>query len=193
MVRILVQVRAALPAQAGAILTAGELGGKRQREGVARPPAQRELLALGHVLRGQLLSPAGLRHLAGLDLELRPRRLEAAHARALEGGGEAQAQRPAAAGGAGDVQSRRHQRRGDRVRLAAVVKVADRDMQVEPAALAGAEAERRELEGVGALRHLTPQIRTLATPVSAPCRSRYAAARPRTRPRAAPCSRPGAT
>src|SRR4051794_21066021 len=50
--RVLVEVRAALRAQAGAVRAAGELGGQRQRERVAGPRLEVELLA--HVGRQQV-------------------------------------------------------------------------------------------------------------------------------------------
>ena len=55
---------------------------------------------------------------------------DAALARAAQAGAEAQAQRPAQVGRARDVEPDGHERRVDRVGLAAVVEVRDRDVEI---------------------------------------------------------------
>src|SRR4051812_15424996 len=77
--RIGVEVGAALRAQARALGPTGQLRRKRQGERVARPAGQVEL-PVADVGRVELLTAAGLVDLARVDREARRRRLEAAHA-----------------------------------------------------------------------------------------------------------------
>src|SRR3954449_136666 len=90
-----VQILAADGAEAGAVLTADDLRRERERPRVARPRAHVEV-PLVEIGRAELLPAAGLVDLARVDLDLVVRRLEAAHARAVELGAEAQPERVSA-------------------------------------------------------------------------------------------------
>src|SRR5205823_1359882 len=81
------------------------------------------------------------------------RRLEAAHARTIERGLEAQPKRIAGAGRARDVKARRDQVWLHRIALATEQQRVDRELQIQLAGLAGCEAQPPEIERVGAERH----------------------------------------
>src|SRR5437764_173040 len=134
---VVVQVDAARRAQTGALGPAQDLGGERQDQRVVGPGAQVELAAGRDVRAVQLLAAAGLVHLAGVDRELRGGVLQAAHARPGGPRGEAQAQRPAAAGHPGDVERYRQRIGPARIGLTAEEQVVDVRVELQPPPLPG--------------------------------------------------------
>ena len=136
------------PAQSG---PAGDLGRQRERERVARPGREVELVPprRRRATRARRRCPAA--DLAGVDLE-RGSAVQAAHAGPVHRRLEAQPQRPAAPRGAGDVEPTGTSA-GSRRTAGRRSRTARSHVQLEPAALAGGQPSRRELEDIGALGH----------------------------------------
>src|SRR5215207_8848870 len=146
-----VQVRAAHGAEPGAILAADDLRWERQGERVAGPAAHVEV-ALVEVGRAQLVAAAGLVDLAGVHLHRVARRLEAAHARAVELRAEAEAE-GVPAHRVRHVEPRVHLAALDVVALPAEVEPVDRHLETDCSPLPGGEPEPTHVEDVRALRH----------------------------------------
>ena len=149
----LVEVLPAHRAQARALCAAEDLlAAQREHEAVPGPPAQVEHLVLD-VGALELLAAPGSVDLADIYEELGRGRLEAAHARSFERGGEAKPQRVAAAGHARDVEGHVGTGRRHRVALAPEAKLAHGDLELDPPPLSPAQPEPAEIEAVGARSH----------------------------------------
>ena len=166
-VRVLVEVRAALGAQAGAVGPAGDLrraGRARARRaprprGRARPPRRRRATAARRRRPGRETSRAS-------TANVRSRRLQAAHARVRCSAASKRSRSAQPLPVVRETSRRTGTSAGvDLVALAAVVEAGDGRVELEPAALAGREARAAELEDVRPLGHAF-QLRTRSRPSS---------------------------
>ena len=152
-----VEVGAANRAQTGAVLAAEDRAWEIERQRVARPAGKVEQARLD-IGRVELLAGVRLRYLARIDLVAGVGGLEAAHARPVQAGREAQAQRVPLSGRARDVQVHRNDLWLDGIDLGPERERLDADGQLEPAALTGGEPQGAEVEGVDRSAH-TSQLR----------------------------------
>src|SRR3954471_4200611 len=143
------EVGAADGAHAGTVLATDDLGGQRQRVGVARPPGEVELLA-GDIGARQLLASPGLVDLAGVHGRLGLRVAKTAHARAAERRAEPQTKAVAPARHPRHVEGDRHLRRHRLVSLAGERQRGEAGLEVQAPALAGRQLQPAEVEDVGA-------------------------------------------
>ena len=130
------EVDAADRAQADAIGPAQDLGRERQGQRIARPAPQVELVPPRRRAT-RAPPPPRLGDLAGVDLELRARAGQAAHARSDHARREPQAQRVAVARGPGDVERVWIELGLDGVALTGELERVERHREVQAAALAG--------------------------------------------------------
>src|SRR3954452_11634952 len=140
----LVQVLAAHRAEPCAVLPADDLSGKSERQGVARPGMQVELVALD-VLRAQLVDSTRLVDLAGVDLDPLAGRLETAHAGPVELGGKAEPQR-VPIGRVVHVEDHVDLPAGHVVALPTELEPVNPHDEIEPPPLTGREPEPAEVE-----------------------------------------------
>src|SRR6185503_15498946 len=145
LVRLVVEVLAADRAEAGAVGPAEDLVRQLERDRVARPGREVELVVLD-VDRPQLLVVARARRLvlARRDGHLEHGVLEAAEARAMQSRVEAQLE-DRARRGARDRQLRRHRARHRQVALPAELERLELDLLLVAMLVAGAEPELSEV------------------------------------------------
>ena len=147
LVRLYVQILAAVRAEACAVGAAQDLLRQRERDRISRPRADLELL-VDDVLRAEALvwMPGRIVELAGGDGELQLSMTEAAHAGTghahVEPKGEHRGSR-----GLGDLELGRHRGRAGLVPLPAEAKRLDLDVDYLPAELAGANAQPAQIDG----------------------------------------------
>jgi tRNA (cmo5U34)-methyltransferase len=132
-------------AEAGAVVAAEGLRGKRQNEGVVGPAAEIEV-SVDDVRAAELLVFGGrLVYLAGVDLEIGCRLLEAANARTGQLSGVAKPER-ISGGCPGDVESRLASTTGRRVGLAAELDRVELHLEIELAGLARGQRQALEID-----------------------------------------------
>src|SRR4051794_13775595 len=153
-----VEVLAADGAQSPALVRTHDLGRKFQYERVARPRLEVELVAVDVGRLELVVVRAGLIDLAHVDRYRPPGVLETAHARAAQLRVQAQADEPAVAGRAGNVELRGHVGGEHLVPLSAELEGADPDSEVQVPALSGTEPESPEIEDVGASGHYPSKV-----------------------------------
>ena len=133
--------------QAPAIRTAQELEGKRESEGIVRPGAQIQLIAVDVRAAQLLVLRCGLLHLARVDLDRHVGVGQAAHARPGDVSDEPQSN-GVARRGARDVQARGDGIAGDHVPLSAQLELARVGVDLETFPLTRAERETSQIDAV---------------------------------------------
>lgn len=149
--------------QPGAVRPAKKLDREGQGERVVRPVAELELVALDIGAAKLLVARGRLVHLAGVDLHGDVRVPEAPHARARDMRGEAHPN-DVSSRRAGEVDADRDRLARDGVALAAELELSRIGLDVEPAALAGAKRETRQIDAVISRAHPAIEVSGSASP-----------------------------